>query len=106
LRYVAGLEKEMTEHEGSSGREVVKDDECSDREWEDVKVVVKEVVVEEVVKRMVVMEKGEEKVVSLAVVVEEAQWEESRMKAKPSQESERTHERSEHQKRKDMTHRR
>jgi hypothetical protein len=97
LRYVAGLEKEMTEHEGSSDREVVKDDECSDREWEDVK---------EVVKRMVVMEKGEEKVVSLAVVVEEAQWEESRMKAKPSQESERTHERSEHQKRKDMTHRR
>jgi hypothetical protein len=94
---VAGLEKEMTEHEGSSDREVVKDDECSDREWEDVK---------EVVKRMVVMEKGEEKVVSLAVVVEEAQWEESRMKAKPSQESERTHERSEHQKRKDMTHRR
>jgi hypothetical protein len=99
---VAGLEKEMTEHEGSSDREVVKDDECSDREWEDVK----EVVVEEVVKRMVVMEKGEEKVVSLAVVVEEAQWEESRMKAKPSQESEWTHERSEHQKRKGMTHRR
>jgi hypothetical protein len=91
---------------------VVKDvgDECSDREWEDVKVVVKkevvkQVAVEELVKRMVVMEK-EEKVVSLVVIVEEAQWEENQMKVKPSQESERTHERSEHQKRKVMTHRR
>jgi hypothetical protein len=58
------------------------DDECSDRELEDVKVVVKQVaMVEEVVeKRVVVMEKEEneeEKVVSLIVVVVETQWEES-----------------------------
>jgi hypothetical protein len=75
------------------------DDEYSDREWEDVKQVVKKVVgkqvaVEEVVKLMVIMEKEEEKVVSLVVVVEEAQWVESQMKVKPSQESEQTHERS------------
>jgi hypothetical protein len=51
------------------------DDEYSAREWEDVKVVVKQVAVEEVVveKRVVVMEK----VVSLVVGVVEAQWEES-----------------------------
>jgi hypothetical protein len=68
------------------------DDECSDRELEDVKVVVKQVaMVEEVVeKRVVVMEKEEneeEKVVSLIVVVVETQWEESQMKEKPGQES-------------------
>jgi hypothetical protein len=63
---------------------VVKDvnNDCSDREWEDMKVMV-----EVVEKRVVVMEKVEEKVVSLVVVVVEAQWEESQIKAKPSQES-------------------
>jgi hypothetical protein len=52
---------------------VVKDanDKYSDREWEDVKVVVVE----------------EEKMVSLVVVVVEAQWKRSKMKAKPSQEN-------------------
>jgi hypothetical protein len=63
---------------------VVKDvnNDCSDREWEDMKVMV-----EVVEKWVVVMEKVEEKVVSLVVVVVEAQWEESQIKAKPSQES-------------------
>jgi hypothetical protein len=43
------------------------DDECSDRKWGNMKVVVKKVAVEEVVeKRVMVMEK-EEKVVSLVV---------------------------------------
>jgi hypothetical protein len=49
------------------------------------------VVVEEVVKRVV-------------VVVVETQWEESQ--AKPGQENQPTHERSEHRKRKDETHQR
>jgi hypothetical protein len=77
---------------------VVKDaDDCSDREWEDMKVVVKkevvkQVAVEEVVEKwVVVMEKEDEKMVSLVVVVVEAQWEESQIKAKSSQESEHTH---------------
>jgi hypothetical protein len=39
-------------------------------------------------------------------VVVETQWEESRTKAKPSQENLLIHERSEHQRRKDETHQR
>jgi hypothetical protein len=72
-------------------RNMVKDanDEYSDGEWEDVKVVVlKEVVkwvVEVVRKRVMVVE---EKMISLVVVVVvEAQWEKGQMKAKPSQEN-------------------
>jgi hypothetical protein len=53
---------------------------------------------------VVVTEKGEEKMVSLVVVVVEAQWEESQMKEKPSLESQQTHERSDHRRRKDETH--
>jgi hypothetical protein len=49
--------------------------------------VVKQVAEEVVEKWVVVMDQEEEKVVSLVVVVVEAQWEESHMKAKPSQES-------------------
>jgi hypothetical protein len=69
---------------------MVKDanDEYSDGEWEDVKVVVlKEVVkwvVEVVRKRVMVVE---EKISLVVVVVVEAQWEKGQMKAKPSQEN-------------------
>jgi hypothetical protein len=56
------------------------DDEYSDRKWEDM-------VVEE---WLVIMEK-EEKMVSLVMVVMEAQWEKSQMKVNPSQESQQTH---------------
>jgi hypothetical protein len=71
-------------------RNMVKDanDEYSDGEWEDVKVVVlKEVVkwvVEVVRKRVMVVE---EKISLVVVVVVVAQWEKGQMKAKPSQEN-------------------
>jgi hypothetical protein len=64
--------------------EVVKDvdDECSDREWEDMKVVVKKEVVKQVTMKEEVVEEcvvvmEEEKVVSLVVVVVDTRWEES-----------------------------
>ncbi len=64
------------------------DDEYSDIEWEDVVVVVKREAVKQV------------------VVVVETRWEESQTKAKPSQENQTTHERSEHRRRKDETRQR
>jgi hypothetical protein len=63
------------------------DDEYNDGEWDVVEVVVEK----EVMRRVV-------------VVVEVIQWEEDQTKAKPSQENQPTHERSESRRRKHEAH--